>query len=60
MGEFCRCSEIRKPERPEMPYTGRSRYCFFGTNGKYAYRTKQKLFWDGKQAFTDDAINKNI
>lgn len=27
--------------------------------GNIAYRTKQKLFWDaGKQAFTDDAINK--
>lgn len=27
--------------------------------GNIAYRTKQKLFWDaGKQAFTDEAINK--
>ncbi|MDP1812214.1 MAG: Gfo/Idh/MocA family oxidoreductase [Sediminibacterium sp.] len=27
--------------------------------GNIAYRTRQKLFWDtGKQAFTDDAINK--
>ena len=31
----------------------------FSQMGNLAYRTGQKLYWDaGKQAFTDDAVNK--
>lgn len=49
----------RNTKNLHCPIQAGSDIACFSQMGNIAYRTGQKLYWDaGKQAFTDDAINK--